>query len=60
MEHVLDEIATGAFAREWQAEVAAGSRHLAALLAAGASDPIEAARRSAVGEEKGQTTEAGG
>ena len=46
---MLAEIRSGAFAREWRAEVAAGSPRLEALRAAAAAHPIEAARRRALG-----------
>jgi ketol-acid reductoisomerase len=42
---VLDEIESGAFAREWVAEAAAGAPRLRALRAADAAHPIEAAGR---------------
>lgn len=45
MGELLDEIETGAFAREWVAEAAAGSPRLAELQARDAAHPIEAAGR---------------
>ncbi len=49
MERVLDEIQEGNFAREWRAEIASGGTCLAALTEATRRDPIEAARRRALG-----------
>jgi len=49
MREALEQIRSGAFAREWSAEVAAGRQRLEALVRAGAVHPIEAARRSALG-----------
>jgi len=49
MREALDQIRGGAFAREWSAEVAAGRQRLEALVRDGASHPIEAARRLALG-----------
>ena len=49
MEAVLDEIRDGSFAREWQAEVAAGGRRLEALTEAARRHPIEAVRLRALG-----------
>lgn len=49
MRAMLAEIRSGAFAREWLAEVAAGKPTLSRLLAEGDSDPIEAGRLRAVG-----------
>jgi len=46
---VLDEIRSGAFAREWRAEHASGERRLGALTEAARRHPIEAARRRALG-----------
>jgi ketol-acid reductoisomerase len=48
MERILDEIASGAFAREWQAEARAGRPRLAAEVERAARHPIEAARRRAL------------
>jgi ketol-acid reductoisomerase len=50
MAEILDEIRSGAFAREWLAESAAGRPALAKLLAAADDDPIEEGRRRALGE----------
>ncbi|MCU0309268.1 MAG: ketol-acid reductoisomerase [Thermoleophilia bacterium] len=50
MGEILAEIQSGAFAREWRAEVAAGAPRLAALRARAAAHPIEEARRRALGE----------
>ena len=50
MAAILEEIRSGAFAREWHAEVAAGRTRLDALVAAAADHPIELARRRALGE----------
>ena len=47
---MLDEIRSGAFAREWLAEVEAGKPTLTRLLAAGDADPIEEGRRRALGD----------
>jgi ketol-acid reductoisomerase len=49
MRAVLDEIRSGAFAREWQAEVAAGSPQVREAMERAARHPIEAARRRALG-----------
>lgn len=49
MAGILDEIRSGAFAREWLAEVAAGRPRLDAAVRAAARAPIEQARRSALG-----------
>jgi ketol-acid reductoisomerase len=49
MADILAEIRSGAFAREWRAEDAAGRPRLRAALARAAAHPIEAARRRAVG-----------
>jgi ketol-acid reductoisomerase len=51
MQELLAEIRSGAFAREWLAEVAAGKPVLTRLLQAGDSDPIETGRRRALGSE---------
>ena len=51
MRELLAEIRSGAFAREWLAEVAAGKPVLTRLLQAGDSDPIEIGRRRALGGE---------
>jgi ketol-acid reductoisomerase len=45
---ILEEIRSGAFAREWRAEVAAGAPQLRALERRSAAHPIEEARRRAV------------
>jgi ketol-acid reductoisomerase len=50
MGRILEEIRSGAFAREWLAEVAAGEPALRALADAGARHPIEEARRRSVGD----------
>lgn len=49
MRAMLTEIRSGAFAREWLAEVAAGKPTLMRLLSQGDADPIEAGRLRAVG-----------
>lgn len=49
MRELLEEIRSGAFAREWLAEVAAGRPLLSRLLAAAEADPIEDGRRRALG-----------
>jgi ketol-acid reductoisomerase len=49
MRSALEEIRSGAFAREWRAEVASGGERLAALTAKAAAHAIEAARREALG-----------
>jgi len=46
---LLEEIRSGAFAREWTEEVARGAPRLAEAVARAAADPIEVARVSAVG-----------
>ena len=48
MSRILEEIRDGRFAREWRAEVEAGSPRLKSLEAAAATHPIEAARSSAL------------
>ena len=48
MAAILEEIRSGAFAREWRSEVAAGAPQLGALERRGAAHPIEEARRRAV------------
>ena len=53
MAALLEEIRTGAFAREWAEEVAAGAPRVAAGLARAAEHPIEAARVSALGAGPG-------
>ena len=50
MGRILEEIRSGAFAREWRAEVAAGRPRLQALLDRALHDPIESARARALGE----------
>ena len=54
MASMLDEIRSGAFAREWLAEVAAGRPELDRLLAAADADPIEDGRRRALGGASGE------
>lgn len=49
MEAILDEIRSGAFAREWTAEVEAGLPRVSALIQAAREHPIEEARRRALG-----------
>ena len=46
---VLDEVRSGAFAREWQAEVAAGSPQVREAMARASRHPIEVARQRALG-----------
>jgi ketol-acid reductoisomerase len=46
---ILEEIRSGDFARQWQAEVAAGRPTLEEALRKGAEQPIEGARRRALG-----------
>jgi ketol-acid reductoisomerase len=46
---ILDEIRSGAFAREWQDESAGGRRRLDALAGEASRHPIEEARRRALG-----------
>jgi ketol-acid reductoisomerase len=48
MREALEQIRSGAFAREWSVEAKSG-RRLGDLAAAGASHPLEAARRAALG-----------
>jgi ketol-acid reductoisomerase len=48
MAALLEEIRSGAFAREWRSEVAAGRPTLTRLLAAADADPIEDGRRRAL------------
>jgi len=52
MARLLDEIRSGAFAREWSAEVAAGKGRLEMLVGQAADHPIEAARRAALGHPR--------
>ena len=54
------KIRSGAFAREWLAEVAAGRPELDRLLAAADADPIEEGRRRALGGEGGTPAAGGG
>jgi ketol-acid reductoisomerase len=54
MGRILDEIQSGAFAREWLAESAAGRPALTPALAAAALRSIEAARRKALGLPPGE------
>jgi ketol-acid reductoisomerase len=49
MEAALDEIRSGAFAREWADEVRGGRPKLAEALRRAAAHPIERARRRALG-----------
>jgi len=49
MGQALDEIRSGAFAREWLGEVAGGRARLEELKRAGAAHPMETARRKALG-----------
>jgi ketol-acid reductoisomerase len=49
LRELLGEIRSGAFAREWRAEDAAGRPRLAAALERAARHPIEQARRRALG-----------
>jgi len=49
MAHILDEIRSGEFAREWRSEVAAGAPRLREMLEISARHPIEGARRRALG-----------
>lgn len=53
MATILEEIRSGAFAREWRDEVASGRRTLDAGLAGAAGHPIEAARSRALGSRPG-------
>ena len=53
MAALLEEIRSGAFAREWAAEVAAGRRRLEAGVEKAAAHPIEAARARALGTSPG-------
>ncbi len=48
MKRILDEIRSGAFAREWRAEVGSGKRRLEEMLERASRHAIEAARRRAV------------
>ena len=50
MREILAEIRSGAFAREWQAEVAAGRPRLRELAERAAHHPLEEARRLALGQ----------
>ena len=49
MEGILEDIRSGAFAREWAAEEASGGRRLAELVEQASRHPIETARRAALG-----------
>ncbi|HKQ56257.1 MAG TPA: ketol-acid reductoisomerase [Candidatus Eisenbacteria bacterium] len=49
MAALLDEIRSGAFAREWAGEIARGAPRLAAEVARAAAHPIEQARAEALG-----------
>ena len=57
MEEILEEIRSGAFARDWRAEVAAGQPRVAAAGARAEAHPMERARRRALGDKGG--TDAG-
>ncbi len=59
MRELLAEIRSGAFAREWLAEVAAGKPELTRLLRLADADPIEAGRRRALGDETPSSAEDG-
>jgi ketol-acid reductoisomerase len=54
---ILEEIRSGAFAREWAEEVAQGRPRIAAAL--GAPDPLEAARRNALAAPAGDPEDGG-
>ena len=58
MREMLAEIRSGAFAREWLAEVAAGKPEVTRMLAAADADPIETGRRLALGGETVSATAA--
>ena len=60
MREALEQIQSGAFAREWSAEVKAGRARLDALVEAGASHPIEAARRAVLGASPKPVEESSG
>ena len=49
MARILEEIRSGAFAREWREEVAGGARRLKEMLDAAGRHPIEEARKQALG-----------
>jgi ketol-acid reductoisomerase len=49
MRAILEEIRSGAFAREWEEEAGAGARRLAAEVERAGRHPIEEARRRALG-----------
>jgi ketol-acid reductoisomerase len=49
MERILEEIRSGAFAREWRAEAESGRRRLEEEVRRAARHPIETARRRAIG-----------
>jgi len=53
MKAILEEIRSGAFAREWQQEAAAGLGRLAAAVERARLHPIEQARRNALGGDAG-------
>ena len=53
MEEILDEIRSGAFAREWLLDADRAGSRLGDGLAASLAHPIERARESALGEGKG-------
>jgi ketol-acid reductoisomerase len=54
METALEQIRSGAFAREWRAEVEAGRSWLEAEIVRAARHPIEEARRRALGSDPDQ------
>jgi len=58
MREVLEEIRSGAFAREWKAEEASGQPQVAKAMVEADAHPIERARRRALGA--GEATDAGG
>jgi len=53
MKNLLEEIRSGAFAREWLGEVARGRPNLERAIRAAAAHPIEDARRRSLGESGG-------
>jgi ketol-acid reductoisomerase len=56
MREILEEIRSGAFAREWKAEVAAGAPRTRAAVEASAAHPIESARARALSGGTGSGT----
>ena len=57
MSAILEEIRSGAFAREWLAEVARGRPKLTEAIGRAERHPLESARRRALGAPKGPASD---